>query len=55
MALEKIENIRTDILFDYVKKMNLEENVTPNFYKDIALKHISKEKYNDASLIIHEF
>jgi hypothetical protein len=42
IALSKIENIRTEILFDYVNKMKLEAKVNPPFYKEITRKHLEK-------------
>lgn len=55
IALSKIENIRTEMLFDYVNKMKLEAKVNPPFYKEIANKHLEKSKFHEAALIIHKF
>lgn len=40
MAFTKIENIRTEILFDFVSKMKLQHRVNPEFYKDLTKSHI---------------
>lgn len=55
LALSKIENIRTEMLFDYVNKMKLEAKVNPPFYKEITRKHLEKQKYHEAALIISKF
>ena len=55
IAFTKLENIRTEMLFDFVEKMNLKERVTPDFYKEIAKKHLEKNRYHEAALIIHKF
>jgi len=55
MAFSKIENIRTEMLFDYVNKMKLEQKVNLPFYKEITRKHLEKKKYHEAALIIHKF
>lgn len=55
IALTKIENIRTEMLFDYVNKMKLEHKVNPKFYKDITRKHLERAKFHEAALLIHKF
>jgi len=55
MAMEKVENIRTEILFDYVSKLRLTDRVNPQFYRDLAKKHVASNRYHEAALIIHKF
>jgi hypothetical protein len=54
-AFTKLENIRTEILFDYVEKLQLKDRVTTEFYKEIAKKHLERDRYHEAALIIHKF
>ena len=55
LAFSKLENIRGDIIFDYVQKMGLSSRIDNNFYKQLAHSHIAKNKFHEAALIIHKF
>lgn len=54
-AYSKLENIRGDIIFDFVSKMMLSPRIDNNFYKELAQQHVAKGKYHEAALIIHKF
>ena len=49
IALSKVEYIRTEIIFDFVQKMNLTTRVDETFFKELAKKHYSNNKYPDAA------
>lgn len=55
MAFSKLEFIRADIIFDYVQKMGLSTKIDMNFYKELAHKHVLKQRYHEAALLIHKF
>lgn len=55
IALSKLENIRGEILFDYVQKMGLTHRVDPEFYKQLAKSHVARNRFHEAALIIHKF
>lgn len=55
IAFTKVENIRTEILFDFVNKMKLTERVTNDFYKHLAKKYLDNKKYHEAAMVIHKF
>lgn len=55
IAFNKLVNIRTEMLFDFVEKMKLTERVTPEFYKVIAQAHLKEGRFHEAALIIYKF
>lgn len=54
-ALKKIENVRTELLFDFVQKLKLQSRVDNKFFLELAHNHIKNNKYHEAALIIHKF
>ena len=42
--MSKLESIRGEMIFDYVEG-----------FRKLALTHLSKNKFNEAALIIHRF
>jgi hypothetical protein len=50
MAMDHLETIKVDILFDYVKKFQLDIDL--EFYEKICQELIEKANYNDATIII---
>ena len=55
LAMSKMASIRTDIIFDYVQKMQLTARVDTDYFRELTKKHISNQKYHEAAVIITKF
>jgi hypothetical protein len=55
LALSKMLSIRTDIIFDYVQKMQLTARVDADYFRELTKKHIANQKYHEAAMIITKF
>jgi hypothetical protein len=50
--LNKVHNIRADLLFEFVNKFKLSAQVDDKFFFNLAKKHVDERRFNDAALII---
>lgn len=55
IALSKLHNVRAELIFDYVTKFKLTDQVDGNFFEDLTRKYISENKFHEAALIIYKF
>ena len=54
-ALQFLESIRADLLFDYVSKFKLTDIVGSDCFLDLAQKHFDNHRYGDCTSIIARF
>ena len=40
MAFEKVPNVRTELVFDYVQKLKLTDKVDMQYFKELAARNI---------------
>lgn len=55
LALSKIHNVRSEIIFDMVSKLKLSDKVDQDFFFNLAKKHLDNAKYMEAALVIQKF
>ena len=51
-AISIIHNVRPDIIFEFVNKFKLTDQVNSEFFEKIAAKHLANGRYHEAALII---
>lgn len=55
MAFNKLSNIRAEIVADYIKNLELSQRVPPDYFFNLATKHVENKNYNEAALIIAKY
>lgn len=55
MAINKLHNVRAELLVDYVTKFKLTSSVDNDFFENLARNNLSNHKYHEAALIIYKF
>jgi len=54
-AKQKIQNIRSEVVFDYVKNLQLQKIVNPDYLSELAKVHMDAGRFSEAANIIIKF
>mmetsp|Transcript_11934 Transcript_11934/g.8327 ORF Transcript_11934/g.8327 Transcript_11934/m.8327 type:complete len:215 (+) Transcript_11934:1464-2108(+) len=55
MAFNKLQNIRAEIVGEYIRNLALTERVPADYFLKLAQKHVENKNYNEAALIIVKY
>lgn len=54
-AIEKLDKIRPDVVFEYVKLFQLKDLVGADYFEKLAQEHIDNGRYAEAAILIIKF
>jgi len=54
-AIEKLDKIRPDVVFEYVRYLQLSQLTAPDYFEKLAQDHIDHARYAEAAVLIIKF